>query len=284
MIDEGKILSRHEMRNENSWITITIIIAILVFSTVIITLALTTSIFLTPSIFSILCVAIAAISLSGLLYLHLHENPEFTYFLYENGVRVFNHNNMEIYFIPFDKIKYIYKYNTGINPNGRIHAMAFRTSKSQPWNVIINNINNAYPLINTIIHQQIMRIGVINLNSLSHGETLEFDIIKKEEDWLKRMIYHGEIKTGIGRMNTHQMDTSSLSLSAHTLITINGIINIENIFRIETLQEAFYEKIRLLDTQGNIIFSIDYSDLINADLFIALIKHMIQNRIPAYNT
>ncbi len=280
MIDEGKILSRHEMRNENAWVTLATIIAILVFSTVIITLALTTSIFLTPSILSILCVAIAAVSLSALLYLRLYDNPLFTYFLYENGVRVFNHNNLEIYFIPFDKIQYIYKYHTGINPNGKINAMAFRTSKSQPWNVIINNINNAYLLINTIIHQQIMRIGV---KSLSHGETLTFDIIKKEECWLKRLIYHGEIKMGIGRINTHQMDTYSLSLSAHTLITINGIINIENIFRIETLQKDFHDKIRLLDTQGDIIFSIDSSDLINADLFIVLIEHMIQNRIPAYH-
>ncbi len=96
MIDEGKILSRHEMRNENAWVTLATIIAILVFSTVIITLALTTSIFLTPSILSILCVAIAAVSLSALLYLRLYDNPLFTYFLYENGVRVFNHNNLEI--------------------------------------------------------------------------------------------------------------------------------------------------------------------------------------------
>ncbi|EIS71572.1 putative membrane domain protein, partial [Yersinia pestis PY-66] len=57
------------------------------------------------------------------------------------------------------------------------------------------------------------------------------------------------------------MDTYSLSLSAHTLITINGIINIENIFRIETLQKDFHDKIRLLDTQGDIIFSIGSSDL-----------------------
>ncbi|EIS71637.1 hypothetical protein YPPY66_3409, partial [Yersinia pestis PY-66] len=35
--------------------------------------------------------------------------------------------------------------------------------------------------------------------------------------------------------------------------------------------------------QGDIIFSIDSSDLINADLFIVLIEHMIQNRIPAYH-
>ncbi|MDA5493812.1 hypothetical protein PGS50_11145, partial [Yersinia intermedia] len=81
MIDEGKILSRHEFRKKNSLATIAAIIFILVFSFVIITLSVTTSVFSTPSVLSILCVTIAAISLSTFLYLRLYSNPMFTYFL-----------------------------------------------------------------------------------------------------------------------------------------------------------------------------------------------------------
>ncbi|WP_019081858.1 hypothetical protein [Yersinia enterocolitica] len=277
MIDEGKILSRHELRTKNSRLTIGIIIFLLGLSFVIISLSLTTAVFSTPSILSILCVAIAGISLSLLLYSRQYDNPIFTYFLYEKGVRVFNHHTGNVYFISFNKIEYIYKYHAGINPNGKINAMAFRTSKNQPWNIIIiNNITNAYPLINTIIHQQVMNVGLTSLNGLSRGKTIVFDIVRGNDIWLKSLIFN------FIKIKKTQIDTIPLSLSAHSLVTTKGTINIEDIQRIETLREAHHDKIRLFDAKGNVLFSIDYSSLISADLFIALLEHMIQNRIPAY--
>ncbi|EPZ8124546.1 hypothetical protein ACXV6R_002390 [Yersinia enterocolitica] len=276
MIDEGKILSRHELRTKNSKLTIGIIIFSLGLSFVIISLSLTTAIFSTPSILSILCVAIAGISLSLLLYSRQYDNPIFTYFLYEKGVRVFNHHTGNVYFISFNKIEYIYKYHAGINPNGKINAMAFRTSKNQPWNIVINNITNAYPLINTIIHQQVMNVGLTSLNGLSRGKTIVFDIVRGNDIWLKLLIFN------FIKIKKIQIDTMPLSLSAHSLVTTKGTINIEDIQRIETLREAQHDKIRLFDAKDNVLFSIDYSSLISADLFIALLEHMIQNRIPAY--
>ncbi|HDL6964522.1 TPA: hypothetical protein PXM28_003924 [Yersinia enterocolitica] len=276
MIDEGKILSRHELRTKNSRLTMGIIICLLGLSFVIISLSLTTAVFSTPSILSILCVAIAGISLSLLLYSRQYDNPIFTYFLYEKGVRVFNHHTGNVYFISFNKIEYIYKYHAGINPNGKINAMAFRTSKNQPWNIIINNITNAYPLINTIIHQQVMNVGLTSLNGLSRGKTIVFDIVRGNDIWLKSLIFN------FIKIKKTQIDTIPLSLSAHSLVTTKGTINIEDIQRIETLREAHHDKIRLFDAKGNVLFSIDYSSLISADLFIALLEHMIQNRIPAY--
>ncbi|MFL4557688.1 hypothetical protein ACH19I_13995 [Yersinia kristensenii] len=277
MIDEGKILSRHELRSKNSKLIFSIIVFILGLSFVVISLSITTSIFSTPSILSMLCVAIAGISLSLLLYSGLYNDPIFTYFLYEKGIRVFNHGNGSVYFISFNKIEYIYKYHTGINPNGKINAMAFRTSKNKSWNIIINNITNAYPLINTIIHQQVMQVGLISLNALSRGKTIVFDIVRRNERWSKLRLFN------INKMKKIQMDTIPLSLSAHSLVTKKCTIYIEDILRIETLREAHHDKIRLFDAKGNILFSIDYSSLISADLFIALLEHMIQNRIPAYH-
>ena len=276
MIDEGKILSRHELRNKNSKLTISIIVFLLGLSLIIISLSLTTSIFSTPSILSILCVAIAGISLSLLLYLRQYDNPIFTYFLYEKGVRVFNHQSGSVYFISFNKIEYIYKYHVGVKPNGKINTMAFRTSKLQQWNIVTNNIKNAYPLINTIIHQQVMNVGLINLNRLSQGKTIVFDIIRKNDTCIESLIFN------FIQMRKIQIDTIPLSLSAHSLVTTKSTINIEDIQRIETLREARHDKIRLFDAKGNILFSIGYSSLISADLFIALLEHMIQNRIPAY--
>ncbi len=276
MIDEGKKRRPHEFINKNRKQNHNIIIFLLGLSFVIISVSLTTAIFSTPSILSILCVTIAGISLSLLLYSRQYDNPIFTYFLYEKGVRVFNHHTGNVYFISFNKIEYIYKYHAGINPNGKINAMAFRTSKNQHWNIIINNITNAYPLINTIIHQQVMNVGLTSLNGLSRGKTVVFDIVRGNDIWLKSLIFN------FIKIKKIQIDTIPLSLSAHSLMTTKGTINIEDIQRIETLREAHHDKIRLFDAKGNVLFSIDYSSLISADLFIALLEHMIQNRIPAY--
>ncbi len=35
--------------------------------------------------------------------------------------------------------------------------------------------------------------------------------------------------------------------------------------------------------RGNVLFAINYDSLLSADLFIALLEHMIHNRIPAYH-
>ncbi|CNH00094.1 hypothetical protein [Yersinia pekkanenii] len=280
MIDEGQILSRHEFRKKNSRLTILAIIFIFSLSLVVIISSNMTPGFSILFILSILCATIAVVSLSSLLYLFLHNGPIFTYFLYEKGVRVFNHHNGNVYFITFNKIQYIHKYHSGINPNGDINTMAFRTSKVQQWNIIINNITNAYPLINTIIHQQVMHVGIMSLNTLSRGKTIVFDVIKKNDNWLKMLIFNGLLN--ISMVKNIEMDTIPLSLSAHKLITTDGIINIEDILRIEILRENHHDKIRLFDTKGDILFSVDYSTLISADLFIALVEHMIQNRIPAY--
>ncbi|CNH60286.1 Uncharacterised protein [Yersinia aldovae] len=281
MIDEGKILSRHEVRKENSMLIIFSIIFILAFSLVIIILAVTTPLFSTPSILSILCVAIAAIALSSLLYLRLYSNPIFTYFLYEKGIRVFPPHNGKVYFIPFNKIQYIHKYHLGINSDGKINAMAFRTSKLQPWNIITNNIKNAYPLINTLIHKQVINVGVISLDSLSKGEPILFEVIKKNDNWLEKLMFHGVIN--IIKDNIIAIETSPISLSAHCLATSESIINMEDILYIETQRETHHDKIQLFDAKGKILFTIDYSALVSADLFIALVEHMIQNRIPAYH-
>ncbi|MBS0057145.1 hypothetical protein [Yersinia sp. Marseille-Q3913] len=280
MIDEGKILSRHEFKTEKSKLTIAAIIFTLASVLALIVTSITNSISSAPSVPSIFFVVISVISLSFIFYSRLNSNPAFTYFLYEKGVRVFNHYNGNVYFIPFNKILYIHKYHTGINPNGRINTMAFRTSKLQPWNIIINNISNAYPLINTIIHQQVMHVGVVSLNTLALGKNVVFELIRKNNSWLNLPIVNGILN--IIKVSKIQMDTTPLTLSAHALMTLEGIIYIEDILRIEISREKRHDKIRLFDAEGNILFSLDYSALISADLFIALIEHMIQNRIPAY--
>lgn len=218
-----------------------------------------------------------------MLYFRLYNSrSRFTYFLYEKGIRVFNHSSNGVYFIPFYNIKYIYKYHAGIYSHGRINAMAFRALEFQPWNIIMNNITNSHQLINTIIHQQVMIIGAMKLNDLSRGETLEFDIINRGNSWLNNLLHCGLINLNTPEMKATQMNTSPLLLNALMLKTPGSIINIEKISRIETLRAKGHYKIYLFDALGNILFSVNYSALINADLFIALVEHMVQNHITIY--
>lgn len=73
----------------------------------------------------------------------------------------------------------------------------------------------------------------------------------------------------------------TLKLSANALITAQGIIPIEQIRELEN--NPLHGTIRLLDNQGNALFTIGYFSLLSADLFIALLEHMIYSRIPAYH-
>lgn len=74
---------------------------------------------------------------------------------------------------------------------------------------------------------------------------------------------------------------NTLRLSATLLTTERGNVPIE---QIRALENHPQRGIRLLDGQGNVLFAINYDSLLSADLFIALLEHMIHNRIPAYHT
>ncbi|ANI31171.1 membrane protein [Yersinia entomophaga] len=275
MIDEGPILSRHEFSKKNSKLTLASVAFIIVMTLVIITLATATNVFSTPSILLVLCILLAALSLSVLLYSRLYITPDFTYFLYENGVRVFNHYSEKVYFIPFDKITHIYHFHLGINPRGKINAMAFRASHHQQWNIIVSNIMGANPLMRNIVYQQVSHAGDACLTRLFQGEIINFDVVNKKPSWFNQFIDHDLV----------EVIPHAIRLNARTLTTQQRVIDIENIRRIETGSKGNNnESIRLLDDEGSVLFSINYAELISADLFIALIQHMIQNRIPAYHS
>lgn len=106
MIDEGKIISRHEFKRDSAWLTISAITLLLFLIFLILTSSLTDSIFPTPSVLSILFIIIIAISLSMVAYLQVNNNRKFTYFLYEKGMRIFDHDNGNVFFTPFNKIQY----------------------------------------------------------------------------------------------------------------------------------------------------------------------------------
>jgi hypothetical protein len=78
------------------------------------------------------------------------------------------------------------------------------------------------------------------------------------------------------------LNEKKLRLSARFLTSDDGVcIPVEEIQYISG--GANSQMIHLMDGNRRILFSVLYTSLFNADLFIALIEHMIQNRIPIRN-
>ena len=102
------------------------------------------------------------------------------------------------------------------------------------------------------------------------GETVSFHTVEGNARWLWQLLLGKRQGT----------PTETLRLSATLLTTERGNVPIE---QIRALENHPQRGIRLLDGQGNVLFAISDDSLLSADLFIALLEHMIHNRIPAYH-
>lgn len=265
MIDKGQMLSRHDFSKVN-W-GILAAVALLFTLGAVLLLAPLLSNMDDSGVLTLLQTGTAIILLGCiLLALRHYLRPALTYRLYEHGVRVLDHHSHKERFIAFEKIADIYHVRGSKFFAGLGDTMAFRTMGASLWYRINSNVSHAQQLIETLIQQQIQLRGPLALNSLYRGEELTFSYLNSRKCWLSHW---------------QKLPTQTLRLSATTLSTSQTQVQIEKIHRLEKdLQRG---TLRLLDLQGNELFAIGYCSLFSADLFIALMEHMIDNRIPASN-
>lgn len=269
MIDKGQMLSRHDFSKVN-WGMLAAAVLLFTLGALLLLLPLLSNMD-ESGVLTFLQAGTATILLGCILLALRHcLRPTLTYRLYEHGVRVFNHRSHTERFITFEKIADIYHFQ-GCKMLGRLaDSMAFRTAAEQPWCTIYSNVSHSWQLIETIIHQQILLRGPLALNALYQGKVLTFDYLNTKTDWLRQW-RQGPLQG---------LQPQTLRLSATTLFTPQAQVPVEQIHRLESNTQRGI--IRLLDVQGNELFSIGYFSLFSADLFIALMEHMIDNRIPAY--
>lgn len=270
MIDKGQMLSRHDFSKVN-WGILTAAALLLTIGAALLLLPLLSNMD-ENAILTLLQTGAATIVLGCiLLALRHYLRPAVTYRLYEHGVRVINQHSHKERFIPFEKIGDIYRFRGGRLFGGLFDVMAFRASAEHPWYPVFSNLFHSWRLADTIINQQIQQRGPLALNALYQGEVLSFHYLSCGARWLNHLLP--------GNRQGKQVQT--LQLSATALITAQGSIPIEQIRELENNPRR--GTIRLLDNQGNALFTIGYFSLLSADLFVALLEHMIYSRIPAYH-
>lgn len=264
MIEKGQMLSQHDFSNINGWI-LTAAALLFVPGTLLLLIPLLGNLAENEAL-TLLQTGTTAILLGSMLLILRHFlHPTLTYRLYEHGVQVINQRTQQERFITFEKIADIYHFRGCRILGGLFDRMAFRTATTQPWFTIYRNISHSRQLSAAIIHQQVQLRGPLALTRLYRGEMLAFTYITGRNG------IYGKLP---GRNDT-------LQLSVNTLRTAQVQLPIELIHRLE--KGGQHDTLRLFDLQGNELLSINYFSLCSADLFIALVEHMIENRIPAYS-
>lgn len=269
MINEGRLLSQHGFAKANSWITLVLSAILLIGGAVQIAFLLAFG-HTSGGLHSVILSALLSVVLGvTLILLRRLIQPHQIYQLHENGILVINQLDKKSRFIPFDRIMDIYRFRTGKYTRRILNTMIFREENSKVWHRITPNIAHSERLIDVIKNEQLMYRGPWGLNTLASGGDIIFTRLEGSHCGLKRFI----------GSNLLTMKEKTIRLSALTLMTDEGkTVPVEDIQFISGGSNS--PLIRLLDKHGRILFSVTYISLSSADLFIALIEHMIQNRIP----
>ncbi len=273
MINEGRLLSQHGFAKANSWITMVLATLLIVGGAIQFVFILALGKAGSGDLHIIMVSAIFSIGLGGLLFLVRHyTKPKQIYRLHENGILVINERDQKHRFVPFDRISEIYRYRSGKYTRKILDTMAFREGNDKSWHKITPNIAHAERLIEVIKNEQLMSRGPQALAILANDGSFCFTYLAASKCTLQHFF----------RSNLLMFNEKKLRLSARFITSDEGLcIPVGDIQYISGGCNS--QMIRLLDANGRILFSILYTSLFSADLFIALIEHMIQNRIPIRN-
>jgi len=285
MISEGRLLSQHGFAKANSWIIMIIAILLVAAGAVQFAYLLALSRSSGVNFHSVLISAILSLVLGIFLITLRHFiKPKQVYQLYENGILVITKPENKSRFIPFENVMDIYLYRSGKYSRKIINTMAFRETTGKEWHHITPNIAHADRLIEVIKNQQLLFSGPQALSTLAQGGVVNFRYLINCESKISHFL----------RNNFLLMNEKKLRLSARYLISDDGhhiavgdvqfISGGQNNSEGRNISERQNSQIiKLLDAHGRVLFSIPYTSLFSADLFIALIEHMIHNRIPVSN-
>ncbi|GBU13105.1 hypothetical protein AwEntero_17060 [Enterobacterales bacterium] len=273
MINEGRLLSQHGFARANSWITMVLATLLMVGGAIQVVFLLALGRTGSGGLHIITLSAIFSIGLGALLFaLRHYTRPKQIYQLHENGISVINERDQKHRFVPFDKITEIYRYRAGKYTRKILDTMAFREGNDKSWHEITPNIAHAERLIEVIKNEQLMSRGPQALAILANDGNFSFTYLAASQCKLHQFFCR----------NLLMLNEKKLRLSARFITSDEGLcIPVEDIQYISGGSNS--QMIRLLDTNGRILFSVLYTSLFSADLFIALIEHMIQNRIPIRN-
>lgn len=273
MINEGRLLSQHGFARVNSWITLVLATLLIVGGAIQVVFLLALGRTEDGGLHIITLTAIFSIALGITLFIFRHAiKPKQTYQLHENGILAINEREHKNRFIPFERISEIYRFRTRRYSRKILNTMAFREGDNKTWHKITPNIAHAERLIEVLKNEQLMSHGPQALSILANEGNVSFTYLSHSKCTMQRIFSRKLL----------MLNEKKLRLSARFITSDEGIcVPVEEIQFISGGCNS--QMIHLLDTNRRVVFSIYYTSLFNADLFIALIEHMIQNRIPIRN-
>jgi hypothetical protein len=189
--------------------------------------------------------------------------PKTTLDLHLRGVVVRHSASRNETFVPFMAMADLYLYRTGRRLFGPANALAFRSGPDEAWIDVLDNRGDAFRLRGEIIEGQLRERGPLALRSLEAGEALTFHSITDTERLAQRVM---------GGMLSAQ--ASPLHLSRAGLDVDGQQIPIADIARLE--EGGPDGSLRLLDARGHPLWSVHTLSLFSADLFIVLMRTMIE--------
>jgi hypothetical protein len=184
--------------------------------------------------------------------------------LHERGVVIHDTRTKADDFVPFAHMADLYLYRTG-QQGGLVNALAFRRDAQSTWVDVRDRLGDAFRLRGAIIEGQLRERGPLTLRALEAGEGIEFHMVSDADRHARR-----QAKTG-QRVEAKAFYLSPLGVEFEGLtIPLSDIASVD--------EGTTTGSLRLLDDRGNTLWGVHYLSLFSADLFIVLMRTLIESR------
>jgi hypothetical protein len=262
-IAPGRLLSRHGRTRAHRFV-LTIALVFLVLGTSL-PLLLTAGTTLAPEGKLLILGTAGFLVLIGIILMVAWRKirPKTTLDLHLHGIVVRHAAPRTETFVPFMAMSDLYLYRTGRSLFGPANALAFRRSPADAWVDVLDNRGDAFRLRGEIIEGQLRERGPLALRSLEAGQSLTFHSIT-DADRLAKRVMGGVLSA----------EASALHLSSAGLDIDGRRIPIAEIAKLD--EGGPNGSLRLFDAHGHILWTVHTLSLFSADLFIVLMRTMIE--------
>lgn len=190
--------------------------------------------------------------------------PKVILALHDRGVVIHHTRKKADDFVPFAHMADLYLYRTG-QQGGLVNALAFRRDAKSPWIDVRDNLGDAFRLRGAIIEGQLRERGPLTLRALEAGEGIEFHTVTDEDRHARRQAKVGQ---GIAA-KAFYLSPLGVEFEGFT-IPLGDIASVD--------EGTTSGSLRLLDERGNTLWGVHYLSLFSADLFIVLMRTLIESR------
>jgi len=183
--------------------------------------------------------------------------------LHEHGVVVHDAAQRKTTFVPFMAMADLYLYRTGGRLFGPADALAFRRGPDDAWVDVLDTHGDAFHLRGEIIGGQLRERGPLALRSLEAGEVLTFHTITDAD----RLAARTAGPSAFGKTTAVRLSSTGVDVEGQRIPMAD----------IAKLDEGGPDgSLRLFDAYGRTLWSVHTLSLFSADLFVVLMRTMIE--------